>query len=209
MADIVELINLVKKDLKTAYKQSPTSVWKNACVLFSNKDNGVRILDGNYGDEDIVGWLKYNIDTVKLKTVVVGRMVVKYGDIVDPNTNKPIIKEKAIMVMGKDLIKGRTRVCIVPCHEHRDYRDEETIDKKGEVLNPAIMSPDVSKTIKQDNKYVSYFTAQFGKETILDSRNGHKFLADPLLNVISQQRLDKLKAEEEKVDAFKQLKGIK
>lgn len=200
--NIVELVDSVADDLKVAYKRNPSGVWKNPCLIMQDTSGATKILDGDLTNEQVAMWMKQNVDPRKLKVVVTGRMVVKYGKFIDPSTNNPIIEKKAIMVMGKNLKTGRTRVSIVPCHEHRDYRDEETIKKNGQLPNHNLKSPDVTKKILDGDKTAGYLTAQFGKEEILDSRNGHKFLSDPLLTVIDKQRLDKIKEEAEKKNPF-------
>ncbi len=195
MANLVKIMDMVNEDLKKLYKSNPTGVWLYPCLLLVDNDGHVRELDGKVPEADLFKWLCQNMDLKKIKSVIVGRMVVKYGEIIDPNTNAPTITQKAIMVMGKDLSTNRSRVIITECKEHRDYRTQESIEKgMAEGFDPSVKGADVTKMIVDEasGKIASMLTARFGDETIMDTRDGQTFLLDPLMDgIISVRNLDK------------------
>ena len=188
MADLVKIVDMVNQDLKELYKESPSGAWLYPCVVFGDNDGGVKALDGKLPDDKMFDWVRQNLNVKKLAQIVVGRMVVKYGEIIDPNTNQPMIKEKAIMVMGRDFKTNRTRLIVTPCREHRDYRTPDEIDKQSQ-YDPSIKAADTSKMlVDADGRFYARMTGKFLEAQVYDTRNGHQFLTDPLIDGISQLR---------------------
>jgi hypothetical protein len=180
--DLVRVINSVRDDLKSLYKKDPSAVWDVPFVVIGYDSGNIGYLDGNRRDEDIAEWLRAAREKHRIEAVVIGRMVVKHGKTLD-STGKPVVKERAIMVIGRDLSTGRSRLSITPCFEKRDYRSKQSRESNTGIFDPGNSSPDVTKPIL--NAYgadVGTLTATFKKETILDSRQGQKFLLDPIID---------------------------
>ena len=188
--ELTKIVDQVRDDLKETYKQSPGEIWQKPFVVITNGDGSIRFLDGVKSEEQLFGWVSANLDLNKLVGIVIGRMVVKRSQVIDPNTNEPTIMEKAIMVMGRDMRTERVRVSITPCHEHRDYRTSEDIEKSADVYDPSIARADVNKPIFDPftGKILSRLTARFGEEIVMDTRQGQKFIMDPLIQGISHIR---------------------
>jgi hypothetical protein len=188
-ADLIKIVNSVRDDLKKAYEQNPGEIWRKPFVVFVS-DGGARFLDGVKDEAQLFEWVTQNLNLPKLEAIVIGRMVVKRSSVIDPNTNEGTITEKAIMVMGRDMRTERVRVSITPCHEHRDYRTDEDIEQTAAQYDPAIAHADINKPIFDPftGKILSRLTAKFGQETVMDTRQGHKFLMDPLIQGIKHVR---------------------
>jgi hypothetical protein len=192
MADLVKVMDMVNKDLKALYKEKPGGAWLCPCVVFANNDGSTRVLDGNMPDDQLMPWMAMNLEPKKLDQIVVGRMVIKRGDIIDPTTNQLIIKEKAIMIMGKDMKNNRMRLIITPCKEHRDYRTAEEIETQAKLkaFDPSVKGADIDKVLvdNETGQFYARLTAKFGQEQIFDSRNGHTFLTDPIIAGMTELR---------------------
>lgn len=188
-ADLIKIVDQVRDDLKETYKQSPGETWQKPFVVFVS-DGGTRYLDGVKNEGQLFEWVTQNLNLTKLEAIIIGRMVVKRSSVIDPNTNEGTIMEKAIMVMGRDMRTDRVRVSITPCHEHRDYRTDDDIEKTAGQYDPSIAKADINKPIFDPftGKILSRLTARFGQETVMDTRQGHKFLMDPLIQGIKHVR---------------------
>lgn len=177
---IEKIVDTVQADLKQLYKQNPMQMWDLPIIVICKVGGEVQYLDNVRSDEQAVEWLAQHLDK-NLETIVVGRMVVKRGGVLDA-MGEPTIKEKGLMVMARNMIINRTRVSIVKCNEHREYRTAEVVEKQGSLINPAVSSPDVTKSIVDDTGLIAgVMTGQFGKEDILDSKDGQEFLSDPII----------------------------
>lgn len=189
MKSLDEYIDIVLDALKKEYLRDTSVLWPYPCVAIVKKGE-MKIIDGKYSDEELLAWLSYNLDIKNINYIIVGRMVVKYFDMINPQTGTKYIKEKAIMVMGKNIKNNRTKVIILPCKEHRDYRTMEQIEKNEIGIENPIKNPDINKPEFDENgKYSNYLTAKFGEPIIYDSNKGDQFLIDPLIGAIG--RIDK------------------
>lgn len=180
-ADLIKIVENLRDDLKGLYLQNPTAVWDLPIVALSRRAGGVHILDGIKDNQHVVDWLKTHMAN-DIESVVVGRMVAKYSEVLDADGN-PVIKEKAIMVMGRQLNGNRSYISITPCMEHRDYRREHIAEQQNKVHDPTLKGADLTKNIVDDatNKVVGRLQAKFGKEQIFDSRKGDQFMLDPII----------------------------
>lgn len=189
MKSLDEYMDIVLDALKKEYLKDTSALWPYPCVAIIKKGE-MKVIDGKYRDEELLAWLNYNLDLKNIEYIIVGRMVVKYFDIVNPQTGSKYIKEKAIMVMGKNMRNNRTKLIILPCKEHRDYRTPEQIEKNEIGIENPIKNPDISKPeFDEKGKYIDFLTAKFGEPTIYDSNKGDQFLIDPLIGAIG--RIDK------------------
>ena len=187
-ADLTKIVETVREDLKKTYKAAPGDIWQKPFVVFV-KEGAIRFLDGVKNEAQLFEWLTQNLDLPKIESIIIGRMVVKRSSVIDPNTNEGTIMEKAIMVMGRDMRTNRVRVSITPCHEHRDYRTDDDIEKTAGTYDPSIQGADIAKPIFDvTGKILSKLTAKFGQEVVMDTRQGHKFLMDPLIQGIEHVR---------------------
>jgi len=190
--DLAKAVNSVRDDLRKLYMKDPSTTWERPFVVIAREGGFTGYLDSPHNEDVIIGWLSQFRGPKKIEAVIVGRMVVKYAGTLDSQGNKRIL-EKAILVTGRDFKRNRTRISITPTKEHRDFRSEETIDKQGDLENPGLHSPDVTKKILDvDGSKAGYMTGQFQKEKVMDSNNGMKCALDPLIaGVLETERLEK------------------
>lgn len=197
-ADLVKIVDTMKEDLKEMYLRDPKAVWDLPMIAVSKRTGGVVVLDNLQSNEHAMQWLITHMQN-DIESLVVGRMVAKYSSVLGAD-GKPIITEKAIMVMGRQLGNNRSYVSITPCHEHTDTRDLDTIEKENKVFDPSLKAPDLDKLITDEHGIIrGRMTAKFGKEQIMDSKKGQVFMMDPIIQGVfpENQRLmeDAAKAE--------------
>jgi hypothetical protein len=182
-----KLMNLMKENLKKEYLKNPSKLWAYPAIILQRKNGEINTIDGKYPEQAIVEWVYQYVKFENIRIIVIGRMGVKYGNIIDPTTNMPIIKNKSIIIYGKDFEKDIVTLNIIPCYEHRDYRDMKSVETDREIIDLTFKSPDLQKSVVQDNK--SFFlTAQFGKEEIYSTTKGDKFLIDPIFTLLEQKK---------------------
>jgi len=178
--DLPRVVDAVRDDLKKLYQKDPAAIWERPVVVIS-QDGQTSYLDSNKPDEYMAGWLAQFRGPKRIDAVVVGRMVVKQGGVLDAS-GEATVKEKAILVTGRSFATGRTVVTITPTKEFRDFRSPETIDKEGILPNPGVSSPDTSKAIvRPDGVAAGTMLGQFGKEQRFDSAQGQRCMMDPLI----------------------------
>jgi len=181
-----KLINIMKDNLKREYIKDPTKLWVYPAIIIQRKNGEINTIDGKYPDDKIAEWVYTYIKPENLKIMVIGRMGVKYGDIIDPTTNKPIIKSKSIIIYGKNFEKNTIKLIIIPCYEHRDFRDKISIETDREIIDMTFKSPDLQKSVSEQDK--DYFlTVQFGEEQIFSPEKGDKILIDPIFTFLEQK----------------------
>ncbi len=180
-ADLIKMVEAMRDDLKVEYLKDPSAIWDLPIVAFSRKAGGVQILDGIRGDDHVMDWLRTHLQN-EVESICVGRMLAKYSDVLDAD-GKPIIKERAIMIMGKTLDTDRTYVSITPIMEHRDYRRDQVAEEQNKKFDPTLKAPDKTTNILNPytGKTIGRLQAKFGKEQVMDSKKGHMFLADPII----------------------------
>lgn len=195
--NLIKMVDTLRDDLKATYLKNPTVIWDLPVIALSQAAGSVSILDGIKGDDHVVAWLKTHMQG-NIENICVGRMVAKHSTVVDGEGN-PIIKEKAIMVMGRTMSTGRTYVSITPCMEHRDYRCDQTAERQNKKFDPTLKGADKTKNIvdEETNKVVGRLQAKFGEEQIMDSTKGQEFLSDPIIEgvVPAKRNLDQIVAE--------------
>jgi hypothetical protein len=178
--DLPRVVDSVRNDLKKLYRQDPSAVWQRPFVVIA-QDGKTSYLDSEQTDEVMAEWLVQFRGPRRISAVVVGRMVVKYGGVLDAS-GQPTIKERAILVSGRSFTNGRTVVSITPTREFRDFRSPETIEAQGSLPNPGITSPDTTKMIVDEfGKIAGHMVGQFGEEQRFDSNKGQHCVLDPLI----------------------------
>jgi len=180
--DVRKVVETVRDDLKKLYCKDPTAVWGRPFVVIVRRGSDVGYLDTDKSPQEINEWIQSYHDKDNITDVVVGTMAVEYGALKGVDGN-PVVKKKAILVTGRNLSNGRTVVSVTYANEHRDYRSAEVIEKQGQLENPGVKSPDVTKAIigEDDKSIVGWMTGQFGKELIHDSKEGNRCIDDPLI----------------------------
>lgn len=211
-AELTKIVDNVRDDLKGTYLQNPTAVWDLPLVAISKRSGGVHLLDGIKDNQHVVDWLATHLAN-DVEAIVVGRMVAKFSTVLGSD-GKPVIKEKAIMVMGRTLSTGRTYVSITPVMEHRDYRRDEVAEKQNKKFDPTLKGADKTSNIvdEESNRVVGRLQAKFGQEQIMDSKKGHQFLCDPIIEGVfpSKAGVEEAKAKAQSLNAptIDKAKGI-
>jgi hypothetical protein len=182
-----KLIDIMKENLKKEYIKDPSRLWAYPAIILQRKNGEINTIDGKYPDQTIVEWVYQYVKFENIRIMVIGRMGVKYGNIIDPTTNKPIIKNKSIIIYGKDFEKNIVTLNIIPCYEHRDYRDIKSVETDREIIDLTFKSPDLQKSVSQDNQQF-FLTVQFGEEQIYSTEKGNKFLIDPIFTLMDQRK---------------------
>ncbi len=186
MKSLDEYVNIIVDSLKKEYLKDTSALWAYPCLALVRKDGELKVVDGRYSDQQILEWAATNLDIKRAKYIIIGRMVVKYSNIVNPSTGQRNIIEKAIMITGKNIENNRTKLIIIPCKEHKDYRPIEEIAKTAKEFDPSVKNADISIEKKtEDGQYSHYLTARFATPVIYDSNKGDKFISDPILSAIS------------------------
>lgn len=179
--DLPRVVDSVRDDLKKLYRQDPSALWERPFIVISQQGGQTSYLDSAQPDEVIAGWLAQFRGPKRIEAVVVGRMVVKYGGVLDA-AGQPTIQDKAILVSGRSFTNGRTVVSITPTKEFRDFRTVETIEAQGSLPNPGITSPDTTKILTNEyGQAAGHMLGQFGKEERFDSAKGQTCVLDPLI----------------------------
>lgn len=202
-ADLIKMVETLRDDLKGTYLQNPTAIWDLPIIAISKRSGGVHLLDGIKDDAHVVAWLTTHMQN-DIESICIGRMLAKYSTVIGSD-GKPIIKEKAIMVMGRTLATGRSYVSITPVQEHRDYRSDEFAEKQNKEFDPTLQHADKTKNIVDplSNKVVGRLQAKFGKEQVMDSKKGHVFLSDPIIAGVfpEDSRVNEAAAKAENLNA--------
>ena len=179
-ADLVKLVSGLRDDLKALYLENPTAIWDLPVIAFARKSGGVNILEGIKDNEHVVAWLRSNLVN-EVESIAVGRMVIKPSTVLGAD-GKPVIKEKAILVTGRNIDTKRTYVSITPCKEHRDYRSDQFAEKQNKTFDPTLKGADKTKNIENEHgRVVGRLQAKFGPEQVLDSKKGNQFMVDPII----------------------------
>ena len=186
--DLKRAVDIVRDDMKEAYKRDPGAIWKLPFVVLHMNGETVELptdviagMNPEEGSAYMAGWLNHFRGPKRIEAVVVGRQVVKLGGVLDAS-GQPTVKEKGIMVSGRSFSTGRTIVSITPTKEFMDYRSQETIQKEGMLPNPSMDSPDVMKAVAgADGEKSATMLGQFGKEERHDSQLGELCVADPII----------------------------
>ena len=179
-ADLIKIVDNLRDDLKGLYLKHPEAIWDKPIVAFSKKSGGVNYLEGIKDNQHVMDWLRTNLNN-DIESIVVARMVVKQSSVLDAN-GQPIVKEKAIMVMGKQVVTGRTYVSITPCLEHRDYRSDQFAEEQNKKFDPTLKGADATKKVVDEvTGQQHYLQSKFGKEQVLDSKKGNQFMVDPII----------------------------
>lgn len=179
-ADLIKIVENLRDDLKALYLQQPSAVWDLPIIALSKKTGGVQLLDGIRDNQHVIDWLRTHMAN-EIESIVIGRMVVKQSTVLGAD-GKPVIKEKAIMVMGRQLETKRAYLSITPCMEHRDYRSDEFAEKQNKVFDPTLKGADkTTKVVDELTGRAHYVQSKFGKEQIYDSKKGNVFMIDPII----------------------------
>jgi len=179
--NLPQVVDTVRDDLKKLYRKDPSNVWQRPFIVIAQNGGGTSYLDSSQPDSVMAAWLAQFRGPKRIEAVVVGRMVVKYGNILDA-AGQPTVQERAILVSGRSFVNGRTVVSVTPTKEFRDYRMPETIETQGSLPNPGITSPDTTKLIVDDTgKIAGSMVGQFGPEQRFDSAKGQTCVLDPLI----------------------------
>ena len=191
MVQLEKVVYTVRDDLKNLYHKNPSEIWKHPFIVIINQSD-TSYIDGQHPDHAITAFLKQNVKA-GIKGVVVGRMMAKLSDVKDADGN-PIVKQKAIIVTGRLLDDTkRSRVSITPLVEHKDYRQaknkEGILDEpvKGGLEVPGMKSTDSVKEIKKGELTVGFLSAAFGKEQVMDSKNGQECPVDPIISGLTEE----------------------
>lgn len=193
-------VNIVKDALKKEFIKDPVGIWKYPCIAILTKNKELKIIDGKYDEARLAEWLRYNLNLMDINVIVVGRMLLKTSNIIDPTTNMPVVEKKEIVVFGKDIKTNERLVVRIPCKYHIDLRNPTQIEKDtyGNFLVEATFggSPDISKFITHKNKQI-FYRARFGEEIVLSSKKGDIIDDDPLIKMIIGPKEDKNEKEVE------------
>lgn len=195
-ADLIRMVEGMRDNLKRIHLEKPDAIWDLPMIAVSRKLGGVHILGGIKGNDHAVGWLRENL-TNEVENIVIGRMVVKRSPVLGSD-GQPVIKEKAIMVMGRHIDSKRAYVSITPILEHRDYRSDRFAEKANKEFDPTLKGADkTTKIMDELTGKQHYLQTKFGTEQILDSTKGHKFLMDPIIEgVYPSPRVDESQAQD-------------
>lgn len=182
-----KLFDKLKDDLKKEYLSRPNVLWIFPVVVFDTQKNGVRIIDGKYPDDAVAEYLSKATKNDTIKCVIIGRMGVKRSGVIGAD-GQPIIKEKSIIIHGKNFLTNEFKTIIIPCKEHFDFRDKEEIEKDHKLIDLTFKSPDLSKFTTDEKGNEFHVTAKFGKEEEFSTKKGHKQLIDPLLDSLEKKQ---------------------
>ena len=209
-ADLVKVVDNLRDDLKALYLQNPTAIWDLPIIAFAKRTGGVHILDGIKDNEHVIGWLVTHLRN-DVESIAVGRMVVKNSTVLGSD-GKPVIKEKAIMIMGRNIDTKRTYLSITPCIEHRDYRGDAFAEKQNKTFDPTLKGADKTTNIVDDatNRVVGRLQSKFGPEQVYDSKKGHQFLTDPIIEGVfpSAPGVEESKVENLNAPTVDKAKGL-
>ncbi len=180
-------VYIIRDSLKKTYMENPNAIWDFPCIGLIDKNNELKIIDGKYTDQQIADFLKHHFSFKEIVVITIGRMLVEYGNVIDPNTGKPVIKKKAIVVYGKNIQTNDSMMIVLPCKEHFDTRELKVIenDKETDTIVNATLggSPDIERSLGIGNKKY-WFKARFGKEEVYSSKKGYKVVEDPLIKLL-------------------------
>ena len=182
-ADLTRMVEGMRDNLKKIYLAQPEAVWNLPMIAVSKKLGGVFTLGQIKSNEHAVEWLRENLVN-EVDNIVIGRMVVKQSTVLGAD-GQPVVKEKAIMVMGRHIDSKRAYLSITPCIEHRDYRSDRFAEKQNKEFDPTLKGADkTAKIVDEITGQQHYLQAKFGPEQVYDSKKGHQFLVDPIIEMV-------------------------